>query len=168
MITGVRPFGEHETSTKMLAALLSRTAKPLTQFAETPLELDRIIRRCLGRKPQQRYATIDDLALDLDALLAIEAVEKRTEIMLAQEDIITPLTGDEDVAITPQSDIEDVLITPPTSMADVPALFDDSLDGKTVFAPPPIVLDDEPEVTVRKPKFIETRTLPGIIAPKKK
>jgi eukaryotic-like serine/threonine-protein kinase len=194
MITGVRPFGDHESATAMLAALLSRTPKPLGAFAEVPPELNRIVLHCLGRKFEQRYPTIDELAIDLDTLLVVEEDSTRiapvssedglaaaTEIMAAQhevisiapDDILTPVgPGDDDVAVTPQSSLEDIAITTPIST------FDDVLltpippeDGATEFTPPPIF--EEPEVTepnvqLKKKKFIATSTLPGIIAPKKK
>jgi serine/threonine protein kinase len=183
MITGMRPFGDHESATAMLAALLSRTPKPLGAFAEVPPELNRIVFHCLGKKFEQRYSTIDELAIDLDALLAPisdDGLAAATEIMAAQhevisivpDDILTPVGPGDDVAITPESSIEDIAITTP------PGPFDDVLatpppleDGATQFTPPPIF--EEPEVTapsapLKKQKFIATTTLPGIIAPKKK
>ena len=196
MITGVRPFGEHESATAMLAALLSRTPKPLGKYAEVPPELDRIVLHCLARKPENRYSSIDDLAIDLNTLLVVEEDSTRlahvtdriprTDLMDAQHDaheaitapipedvIITPLgTGDEDVAITPTSGSEDVLLTPPADFDDVLATPPPSEDGATQFTPPPIMFD-EPDTTTpsapkyQKPKFLPSQTLPGIIAPKK-
>lgn len=194
MITGERPFGKHESATAMLAALLSRTPKSLGSYAEVPPELDRIVLHCLARKPEHRYTSVDDLAIDLDTLLVVEedstrlahVTERipRTDLMDAQQDphdaitapipedvIITPLGSAEDVAITPTSGSEDVLITPSSDFDDVLATPPPSEDGATQFTPPPIMrLDDEPEVTTpiaKKPRFLPSQTLPGIIAPKK-
>ena len=69
MITGRRPFGEHDTTTKMLAALITQRPLPLGAFAEVPPELDRIIQRTLARTLEQRYASVDDLAAELDTLV---------------------------------------------------------------------------------------------------
>jgi serine/threonine protein kinase len=193
MITGIRPFGEHETATAMLAALLSRTPKPLGKYAEVPPELDRIVLHCLACKPENRYTSIDDLAIDLNTMLVVEEDSTRiahvtdriakTELMESQHDphdaitspipddvMITPVGPGDDVSITPTSGSEDVLLTPSSDFDDVLATPPPSEDGATQFAPPPIMLD-EPEVTmpsVKTPKFLPTQTLPGIIAPKKK
>ncbi|MEO8554006.1 MAG: serine/threonine-protein kinase, partial [Kofleriaceae bacterium] len=45
MIAGTKPFGDHDSASAMLAALLQATPAPLGQFAEVPPELDRIIQR---------------------------------------------------------------------------------------------------------------------------
>ncbi len=148
MISGHRPYGEHETSTQMLAALLAKHPMPLGAFVEVPPELDRIIQRALARKPEQRYASVEDLAAELDAVLP-EARSSITEEM----DAVT-------VQVT-----DDILVTPTSILEDVPS--------DTRIAPPPIADDltwvglaaPEPE---KKPKFVRSGTLPGIIAPKKK
>jgi len=169
MITGERPFGEHESSAAMLAALLSKIPRPLGAYVEVPPELDRIVQRCIVRQIERRYATIDDLANDLDVLLAIEddrtraatAVGSRTEPI----DVVTqPITDDQ--LITPQQSIDDVP-TPRPTVEDV-ALAPE--EAETQFTPPP-VFDSNPGETVpaaKKPKFIKSGTLPGVIAPKKK
>jgi serine/threonine protein kinase len=193
MITGVRPFGDHESATAMLAALLSRTPKPLGKYAEVPPELDRIVLHCLARKPENRYLSIDDLAIDLNTMLVVEEDSTRlahvtdriarTDLMESQHELhdaitspipddvlITPVGPGDDVSITPTSGSEDVLITPSSDFDDVLATPPPSEDGATQFAPPPIMFD-EPETTTpsaKKPKFLPSQTLPGIIAPKKK
>jgi len=72
MIAGVRPFGDHETATAQLAALLTQVAQPLSSHvADVPPELDRIVARCLGRKPADRYQ-IDGSRRELDTLLGVD------------------------------------------------------------------------------------------------
>ncbi|MFT3698878.1 MAG: serine/threonine-protein kinase [Kofleriaceae bacterium] len=165
-IAGARPFGEHDTSTQMLAALLSQKPKPLGAYAEVPPELDKIILRCIQRKPEQRYASIDDLAIELDTLLVVEedATRSSQAVMARPTDNMN--------AITPPANIEDVAITP-TAFEDVaatPVSITHIEEGATQFTPPPIFVEPEPEVTMKqpKPKFVQAKTLPGIIAPKKK
>ncbi|HET9989263.1 MAG TPA: serine/threonine-protein kinase, partial [Kofleriaceae bacterium] len=167
MISGERPFGEHQSAAAMLAALLQKLPKPLGAFAEVPPELDRIVQRCIVKQPEDRYATIDDLANDLDMLLAIE--DDRTRVASAssrteQIDAITQPVSD-DQMITPPQSLDDVL-TPRATLEDV-AL--DPEEAETQFTPPP-VFDSRPGATTEKPKkkFIKSGTLPGIIAPKKK
>lgn len=53
----------------MLAALITQHPMPLGAFAEVPPELDRIIQRTLARTPEQRYASVDDLAAELEKRL---------------------------------------------------------------------------------------------------
>jgi serine/threonine-protein kinase len=69
MITGELPFGAQPTAAKMLASIVSTRPRPPSALADVPPELDRIILRCLARKPQDRYAGIGELSGDLDRLL---------------------------------------------------------------------------------------------------
>jgi len=165
MITGERPFGEHQSAAAMLAALLQKTPKPLGAFAEVPPELDRIVQRCIVKQPERRYATIDDLANDLDVLLAIE--DDRTRVASAgsrteQIDAITMPVSD-DQLITPPQSLDDVL-TPRATREDVL----DPEEAETQFTPPPVFDSRPPTTDKAKKKFIKSGTLPGIIAPKKK
>jgi serine/threonine protein kinase len=181
MIAGHKPFGDHDTPTAMLAALLATQPAPLGATAEVPPELDRIVRRCLGKKPEQRYPSVDELARDLEILLAVEDDRTRagstssTELMDA---VTRPVP--EDVLITPQASADDVPIdtafTPKSSLDDVPV--EDRRnpgpeDAATQFTPPPVFEDPAGDTTtprepIGKPKFVRAGTLPGIIAPKKK
>ena len=138
MIAGHRPYGEHDTSTQMLAALLSKHPMPLGAFAEVPPELDRIVQRMLARKPEHRYPHVEALADDLEGL-----VPRRPDATNRID------------AVTVHS-LPDDLITPLQSLED--PRFEDTTIG--VHAP------ELPTPLPRK--FIEVETLPGIIAPKKK
>jgi len=68
MVTGQRPFADAASPTAMLAALLTQDP-PALDVPGAPSDLDRILRRCLEREPQNRYADVDELAADLDRLL---------------------------------------------------------------------------------------------------
>jgi hypothetical protein len=55
-----------------MTALLTRAPAPLAALLTDegfPAELDGVIARCLERDPQHRYASVDELAAALDALL---------------------------------------------------------------------------------------------------
>jgi serine/threonine protein kinase len=69
MITGELPFGMAATASAMLAALVTKTPKPPSTRAECSPEMDRIVLRCLGRKPDDRYRDVGELATDLDRLV---------------------------------------------------------------------------------------------------
>jgi len=76
MITGELPFGAAATASSMLAALVTKQPRPPSTLAEVPAELERIILRCLARKPQDRYDDIAALVEDLDR--ALDAGDEQT------------------------------------------------------------------------------------------
>jgi serine/threonine-protein kinase len=81
MITGKLPFGIAETPGQMLAALMSKTPRPPSKLAEAPFELDRVVLRCLAKKPQDRYPDVGALVHDLDLLLG--AGNEQTQLQRA-------------------------------------------------------------------------------------
>ena len=68
MATGHNPFmGQSASST--IANILKEEAPPIGQYNPvSPPELDRILRKCLRKCREQRYASARDLALDLGTL----------------------------------------------------------------------------------------------------
>ena len=67
-VAGRRPFGG-EAGTEILAAILEHDAEPLARFElQTPEELQRIVSKSLRKERSQRYQTLSDFALDLEAL----------------------------------------------------------------------------------------------------
>lgn len=65
MTTGRRPFGG-DTSLSILSSVLRDEPKPITEFLPSvPPRLDRIIRRCLEKRPEARYADAAGLRDDL-------------------------------------------------------------------------------------------------------
>jgi serine/threonine-protein kinase len=65
MLTKRTPFAE-ETTSDAIAAILTKDPAPLDE--NTPPELQRIIRKSLQRKADERYQTIKDLQLDIKTL----------------------------------------------------------------------------------------------------
>jgi serine/threonine-protein kinase len=61
MIGGRTPFADAQSATAILAAVLTRTVEPLSRHADVPLELDRIVARCLVRDPQGRFGDVGEL-----------------------------------------------------------------------------------------------------------
>ncbi len=118
MITGQLPFGAAPTASAQLAALVTKTPRPPSSLAEVPPELDRVIQRCLARKPEDRYADVGELVEDLDRVLA----------------------GGEEPTLIHR-------ITTARMQAEH---------------------NPEEQTLVRKPKFVQSSTLPGVGAPPKK
>ncbi|HLL25590.1 MAG TPA: serine/threonine-protein kinase [Kofleriaceae bacterium] len=69
MIAGRRPFQDSATPTSMLAALLTRTPPRLGSFAPIPHALDTIVAKCLAREAVDRYASVGELAEEIDRVL---------------------------------------------------------------------------------------------------
>jgi eukaryotic-like serine/threonine-protein kinase len=71
MLTGRRPFGG-ESAAEVQAAILREEPVELTAAAPgTSTALDRLVRRCLEKRPQDRFDTARDVALSLEAVAGI-------------------------------------------------------------------------------------------------
>jgi serine/threonine protein kinase len=68
MITGRPPF-KGETASDTSAAILKTDPPPLSQYlADTPFELERIVKKALQKDREERYQVVKDLQLDLKSL----------------------------------------------------------------------------------------------------
>lgn len=68
MVTGALPF-RGESAHVVLNAILTQEPEPLTGLRTgVPIELDRIVRKALGKDPDERYQHADDLSADLRSL----------------------------------------------------------------------------------------------------
>jgi TolB-like protein/tRNA A-37 threonylcarbamoyl transferase component Bud32/Flp pilus assembly protein TadD len=68
MVAGRRPFtGQHEQA--VMYSVLNEEATPLTGVrTAVPVELERVVNKCLAKDPAQRYQHADDLLVDLRRL----------------------------------------------------------------------------------------------------
>ncbi len=65
MVTGKRAF-EGKTQASIMAAILETEPTPITQVQPlTPPWLDRIIRRCLKKRPDERWHSANDVSIEL-------------------------------------------------------------------------------------------------------
>jgi WD40 repeat protein/serine/threonine protein kinase len=81
MLTGRRPF-DREKRNDVFHAILNEEPSPLSSFRDdVPLELEGIIRRALSKDRNNRYTTVQDLRVELVALLTqlntFENIERR-------------------------------------------------------------------------------------------
>jgi eukaryotic-like serine/threonine-protein kinase len=68
MATGERPF-KGDTSLSLLSAILKDTPRAITDINNRlPRDLNRIVRRCLMKDPEQRYQSAKDIRNDLQEL----------------------------------------------------------------------------------------------------
>jgi serine/threonine protein kinase len=85
-VTGQKPF-QGESMVKSLHMIIYEPAPPLAELNPTaPLELQRIVRRCLAKDPDDRYQSIKDVAIELRELRrALDGAAINTSV--------TPSTG---------------------------------------------------------------------------
>jgi serine/threonine protein kinase len=77
MATGTRPF-KGESPMSILSAIMKDAPAPAADVnPEVPLELDRVIRRCLAKDPARRYQSAVDLRNDLEELSHASPPERR-------------------------------------------------------------------------------------------
>jgi hypothetical protein len=68
MLAGSSPF-TGSTPSDVLAAILTNDPAPISRSSpHVPMEFERIVRRCLAKNPEARYASAADLRHDLDRL----------------------------------------------------------------------------------------------------
>jgi hypothetical protein len=68
MLTGKRAF-DGETKTAVLAAILKDQPAPISQFQPAvPRSLDRVVRKCLEKKPAERWHSAHDLKQTLELI----------------------------------------------------------------------------------------------------
>jgi eukaryotic-like serine/threonine-protein kinase len=78
LIAGRSPF-QAASSSDVLAAILDRDPAPLARFEpEVPAELQRIVNKALRKQRTQRYQTMQDLLLDLQAVRDDVAIAQRS------------------------------------------------------------------------------------------
>lgn len=77
MLTGRPPF-DSENQAKLIRQIAEEEARSLRTFAPSvPLELDSICLKCLEKTPQKRYASVGELADDLQRFLNGEPTQAR-------------------------------------------------------------------------------------------
>ena len=69
MLTGKLPFTGDDVNAVMFQIVNDDPPKPSTIDSEIPESLDRIVLKCLAKKPDDRYANADELAKDLRSAL---------------------------------------------------------------------------------------------------
>jgi hypothetical protein len=74
MLAGVRPFAG-DTPTDIVAAMLTQDPPPLP--AGIPTALDHLVRRCLEKRPEDRFDSSHSLALALEGIVTPAVVSKR-------------------------------------------------------------------------------------------
>lgn len=112
VVTGHKPF-EGKDAIDTLNKIIREPAAPLSSLnPDAPADLQRIVRRCLAKDPEERYQTIKDVA--------IEIKEVRRELRSVAGTEISSHTGS-GVGSQPSAS-SPVHLTPPISNTSVPSL----------------------------------------------
>jgi TolB-like protein len=86
MLAGQRPF-VGATAGETIAAILRDEPQPLSQHCPNcPATLERIVKRCLAKTPEQRYQTSGELSADLKAVRASIEGDSRPTTVTAEEE----------------------------------------------------------------------------------
>jgi TolB-like protein/tetratricopeptide (TPR) repeat protein len=72
MLSGKRAFWRETGAETMTAILREQPVEPLSARGAVPRSLERIVQRCLEKRPEDRYQSARDLAFDLERLSAPE------------------------------------------------------------------------------------------------
>jgi serine/threonine protein kinase len=75
MLSGRRPFRGESPADTMSAILREEAPDLATLVPDLPQAVDRILRRCMEKRPQGRFRSAHDLALALEAISAVSRVE---------------------------------------------------------------------------------------------
>jgi eukaryotic-like serine/threonine-protein kinase len=78
MLAGARPFGGATSPDTQAAILNAEPADLPTGERAIPLALDRVVRRCLEKRPEQRFQSASDLAFALEALSSLSSSSSAT------------------------------------------------------------------------------------------
>ena len=77
MLSGQRAF-RGDTAADTITAILTKDPPDLSQTnKDVPPGLDRIVRHCLEKNPEERFESARDVAFDLEALSGVSAARRR-------------------------------------------------------------------------------------------
>ena len=80
MVTGKRPF-QRETVPQTLAAIIEDEPKPIASLnPKVPVAIETIVRRCMAKKPERRFAATRELARELKEIRDSSLAEETSSI----------------------------------------------------------------------------------------
>ncbi|MBN1960659.1 MAG: serine/threonine protein kinase [Deltaproteobacteria bacterium] len=106
MLTGQKPFIEDDTKSVMQRILTEAYIPPRRLYPDVPWSLNRILRKCLEKRPDKRYRTTELLRRDLESFVAKKVrinYNGRLLIYLRHRDLIN---DSEATTYVPKEEIE--------------------------------------------------------------
>ena len=70
MLTGLKPFAEDDTRAVMQQIVTEIYRKPRSLYPDVPFALQRIVRRCMEKRPERRYHTTEVLRRELETFVS--------------------------------------------------------------------------------------------------
>ncbi len=101
LLTGERAFGRATTADTLAAVLREEPPALAAPPDDWPPDLTRLLRRCLAKRPEDRYQSAADLAHDLEALAAAPAAAPRSAAPAAVPEAAETAS----IAVLPFSDL---------------------------------------------------------------
>jgi Tol biopolymer transport system component len=92
MVSGKRAFSGESSVETMNAILKEDVAELSASGLQVSPGLDRIIRRCLEKKPERRFQSASDLAFAIEALSATSGVSQAVPVTAVASPLTSPLT----------------------------------------------------------------------------
>ncbi|UCD70680.1 MAG: serine/threonine protein kinase [Syntrophobacterales bacterium] len=90
MLTGTRPFGE-DGDEEVIASVLGKKPKgPRKMNKEVPWGLHRLTMKCLQKRPEKRFQTMEDLKISLDRFLPKKSKDRTSAFSSFLEMIFPP------------------------------------------------------------------------------
>jgi eukaryotic-like serine/threonine-protein kinase len=79
LLLGRRPFASHSAAEATISAMLLEVPRPPSAHDhELPREIDELVMRCLAPDPRNRFATVEQLATEIERLLQPQLVLRGT------------------------------------------------------------------------------------------
>jgi serine/threonine protein kinase len=102
MFTGMKPFQDEKTASITAKIVKGKFPSPRSVNNDVPRSIQRIIRKCLKKKPHRRYGSMQELARALGK--RIRGMDKSTSLMrisdyLVEENLVEAPEADETVVI---------------------------------------------------------------------
>lgn len=82
MLTGIRPFREEDGETIFQRIRDAKYVPARKMQSRVPSALDRIVRRCLQRRPQARYSSVKEMVEELEVFLGSKQTSHTDELIL--------------------------------------------------------------------------------------
>jgi len=92
MLTGRRPFGEDGEEDVIASVLAKKPKGPSKLNREVPWKLHRLTMKCLQKKPEKRFQTMEDLKISLERILPKKS-EDRTRAFSSFLGMVFPPEG---------------------------------------------------------------------------
>jgi serine/threonine protein kinase len=79
MVSGKRPFARNSTADSMAAILKEDPPELISSVRDLPMDLERIVSRCMQKRPGERFQSAQDLAFALRSIASVSQMSRPPE-----------------------------------------------------------------------------------------